>query len=116
MHLLDACAPHLLSLSAEGRSASTLRLYRLYEGRFIEYLTEQKLSRELDALSPPNVRNALVWFRERPTTGARGGQVAQYAFIVTLKSWASFLEAEGVFTESPLARLKRPRVDKVLRQ
>ena len=116
MTLADAVTYHQLSLQAEGRSPATLRLYLLYEKRFLEYLDEHKLSPELDALNPVNVRAALESFRSRPTAGARGGQIATRTFVETLKTWANFLEAEGVFTESPIVRVKKPKVPKLLRE
>jgi site-specific recombinase XerD len=116
MDLADCVQYHQLSLQAEGRSPATLRLYLLYERRFLEYLTERRIPPDLDALSSLNVRNATEWFRAERTDGARGGQVAVCTFVSTLKTWASFLETEGVFTASPLVRVKRPRVAKVLRQ
>ncbi len=115
MDLLDAYAYHQLALSAEGRAPATLRLYAIYERRFLEYLAEHKIAPNLDALNPLNVRNGLEWFRGQ-SDGARGGKVSSRTFVATLKTWASFLETEGVYTESPIARVKRPRVPQVLRQ
>jgi site-specific recombinase XerD len=116
MDLLDCVAYHQLSLHAEGRSPATLRLYLVYQRRFLEFLESRSIPPTLDALNPVNVRNGLEWCRTRPRNGAQGGQIATQAFVATLKTWARFLETEGIFTESPLTRIKRPKVPKVLRQ
>lgn len=115
MDLRDAVTLHQLSLHAEGRSPATLRLYRLYEQRFLEYLDERHIAPVLEALQPLHVRAAVEWFRARGL-GHRGGQVAVHTFVATLKTWASFLEREGVWNDSPLRRLGHVRVPKVLRQ
>jgi site-specific recombinase XerD len=116
MTLADAITYHQLSLQAEGRSPATLRLYLLYERRFLEYLESAGIAPKLDALNLLHVRNAIAWLRTRSIQGARSGQTVTRTFASTLKIWASFLEAEGIYTESPIARLKRPMVPKVLRQ
>jgi site-specific recombinase XerD len=70
---------------------------------------------DLDALNTINVRAALEWFRGRASRGTRGGQVSTAAFVNTLKTLASFMEAEEIYTDSPLRKLRRVRVPKVLR-
>src|ERR1051326_1935328 len=116
MDLTDCIQYHQLSLQAEARSPKTLRLYLLYEKRFLHYLESQHIAPSLDALNPLNVRNGLEWFSARDSHGHRGGQVAAQAFVRVLKIWARFLETEGVYEMSPIARVKRPRVPKLLRQ
>jgi len=91
-------------------------LYLLYERRFLEYLEARGIPPTLEALSPLNVRGATDWFRSSRATGARGGSTAVVAFVSTLKLWGTFLEHEGVFAESPIARIKRPKVAKRLRE
>lgn len=115
MDLLDCAAYHSLALQAEGRSPATLRLYLSYERRFLEFLESRRIPPTLEALSPLNVRNATEWFKADRAHGARGGQVAVQTFVTTLKTWANFLERETIVDASPLARVKRPRVPKLLR-
>jgi site-specific recombinase XerD len=116
MDLIDACALHQLTLSADGRTAATQRQYLTYEKRFLEFLNTRGIPPTLDALNPLNVRLATEWFRKDRAVGSRGGQVATQTFVDTLKLWANFLEREGVWETSPLTRVKRVRVAKVLRQ
>jgi len=116
MDLLDACAYHQLALGADGRSVATQKLYMTYQRAFLDYLNARRIPPTLDALNPLNVRNATDWFRADRATGARDGQCAVQMFVATLKTWAAFLEREGVFEESPIARVKRPKVAKRLRE
>lgn len=115
MDLRDAVTLHQLALTAEGRAPATMRLYLLYQKRFLEYLDERHIPDTLEALGPLHVRAATEWFRERGL-GQRDGQVAVQTFVNTLKTWANFLEQEGVWENSPLRRVKPVRVPKVLRK
>ena len=107
--LNDAVTVHQLALAAAGRSPQTLRLYLLYETRFLGFLRERHIPPTLDALSPINVRQAVLWFQQRHV-GARHGEIATAQFLKTLKTWANFLEQEGVYQSSPLQRIKPMRV------
>jgi site-specific recombinase XerD len=113
--LVDACSYHQLALQAEGRSPATLRLYLQYERRFLEYLGTRGIRPELDALSSLNVRQAVLWFQGRQL-GARQGAVATATFLATLKTWSNFLQAEGIWEDSPLRRVKRVKVRHLERQ
>jgi len=113
--LVDAASYHQLALQAEGRSPATLRLYLLYERRFLEFLEARRLPPTLDALNPLNARQAALWFQTRKL-GARGGVVATATFLDTLKTWSSFLAREEVFVSSPLQRVRRMRVQVLERQ
>jgi len=113
--LVDAASYHQLALQAEGRSPATLRLYLLYERRFLEFLAARQLAPTLDALNPLNARQAALWFQTRKL-GARGGVVATATFLDTLKTWSSFLAREEVFRDPPLQRVRRMRVQVIERQ
>ena len=113
--LLDAASLHQLTLQAEGRSPATQRLYLLYQRRFIEFLEVRHIAPRLEALNPLNARQAVLWFQQRGR-GARDGAVATAMFLNVLKTWAGFLEREGVWSDSPLRRVRRVRVRKVERQ
>lgn len=113
--LVDACSYHQLALQAEGRSPATLRLYLQYERRFLEYLEQRRIKPALDALNSLNVRQAVLWFQGRQL-GARQGAVATATFLATLKTWSNFLQAEGVWDDSPLRRVKRVKVRQLERQ
>lgn len=115
MDLVDAVSFHQLALQAEGRSPATLRLYLLYERRFLEFLESRHISPTLEALSPLNARQAALWFQSRKL-GARGGVVATATFLDTLKTWSSFLAREEVFSDSPLHRVRRMKVQVLERQ
>jgi site-specific recombinase XerD len=107
--LADAVSYHQLALQAEGRSPATLRLYLLYQRRFLEYLALRGIPPTLEALNALNVRQSVLWFQAR-RYGARDGQVATAVYLNTLKTWASFLEREGVWSVSPLRQVKRVTV------
>lgn len=115
MDLLDASVFHQLTLQAEGRSPATLKLYLLYQRRFIEYLAARRIAPRLEALNPTEVRRATLWFQQRGR-GSRGGTVATATFLNVLKVWAAFLEREGVWDDSPLRRVKRVKVRRLERQ
>jgi len=116
MTLADAVTYHQLSLTAEARSPQTLRLYLLYERKFLEYLETQHIAPTLDAFNSVNVRAALEWFRGRSSNGKRGGQTSEAAFVNTLKILGNFMAAEEIYVDSPLRKLRRVRVPKVMRQ
>jgi len=113
--LVDACSYHQLALQAEGRSPATLRLYLQYQRRFLEYLEQRRIRPDLEALNSLNVRQAVLWFQGRQL-GARQGTVATATFLATLKTWSNFLEHEGIWTDSPLRRVKRVKVRHLERQ
>jgi site-specific recombinase XerD len=113
--LYDAASFHQLSLQAAGRSSGTMRIYLIYEKRFLEFLESRGLSADLEALSPLNVRKAVLWFQQRQI-GKRGGATATAYFLNVLKTWASFLEQEGVWQDSPIRKVKRVKVRKLERQ
>lgn len=115
VNLEDAVTLHQLALSAAGRSPQTLRLYLLYEKRYLEYLAERHIPPELDQLSPVNVRQAVLWFQQRHV-GARRGEIATAMFLKTLKTWSNFLEQEGVYPSSPLHRVRPMHVRQLERQ
>lgn len=115
MDLYDAASYHQLALSAAGRSPVTLRVYLLYEKRFIEYLEAKHIPATMDALDALNTRKAVLWFQQR-RLGQRGGVVATAQFLNILKTWAAFLEQEGVWENSPLRRVQRMRPGKLERK
>lgn len=115
MDLIDAVSYHQLVLLAEGRSSATLRLYLLYEKRFLEFLADRGLPATLDQLDPTNARQAVLWFQQRGA-GARGGAAATRMFLNVLKTWAAFLAHEGVWSDSPLERVARVKIRTLERQ
>ena len=92
-----------------------MRLYLLYQRRFIEFLQVRHIPPQLEALNPLNARQAVLWFQQRQR-GARDGAVATAMFLNVLKTWAGFLEREGVWSDSPLRRVRRVKVRKLERQ
>jgi site-specific recombinase XerD len=115
LDLLDAASYHQLALNSAGRSPRTLQLYLLYQKRFLEYLEARNIPPALDALNAVNVRQAVLWFQQRQV-GPRRGEVATGMFLNVLKTWAGFLEQEGVWETSPLRRVRRMKVRKLERQ
>lgn len=112
--LYDAASYHQLALGAAGRSPATLRLYLLYQKRFLEFLASRQIAPTLEALSPLYTRQAVLWFQQR-RLGQRGGASATAMFLNVLKTWSSFLEAEGIYVDSPLRRVQRVSVRKLER-
>src|SRR5579884_1875680 len=112
---------HQLALRAAGRSPHTLHQYRYYHELFIESLEERGISPTLDALTPTNVRTALVNYldrgpKRRGANRIRNGEVAARAFVDIVKRLGSFLEEEGIVEVSPLHRLKRVTIARHLRE
>ncbi len=97
------------------RSPATQRLYKIYEERFIEYVRSRQLPMTVHSLDSLHVRQAVLWFQQR-RVGKRGGASATAMFLNVLKTWASFLEREGVWADSPLRRVQRVKVRKLERQ
>jgi site-specific recombinase XerD len=117
MTLADAITFHHLTLASEGRTETTQRQYAYFQSVFLRYLESRGLPTGLDALNVTNVRDALAWYQARPDfRRRRGGEVASQTFIDTMKLWANFLEREGVLLDSPLAKLRRVKIAKRLRQ
>ena len=115
MDLYDAASYHALALQAAGKSPRTVALYLTYERRFLDFLETRKLAATFAALTPVNVRQAILW-QQRSGRGKRGGAVAVKMFAVTMKAWASFLTTEGVLGGNPLLRLPVPAVLEIERQ
>jgi site-specific recombinase XerD len=113
--LYDAASYHQLVLQTEGRSPATMRLYLLYEKRFIEFLEARKIPADLHALNAVNARQAVLWFQQH-AHGKRGGQQATRMFLNVLKTWAGFLEREGVWEDSPLRKVRRVKTRHYERQ
>lgn len=113
--LNDAVTYHQLVLASEGRSQKTSRLYLLYQKRFLEFLQSRSIPPTLDALNALNVRQAVLWFQQRQV-GTRGGVVATGMFLSVLKTWAMFLEREGIWETSPLSRVRPVKVRRFERQ
>lgn len=115
MDLNDAVTYHQLVLASEGRSIKTSRLYLLYEKRFLEFLQSRGIPPTLDALNALNARQAILWFQQRQV-GTRGGVVATGMFLSVMKTWAMFLEREGIWETSPLSRVRPVKVRRFERQ
>jgi integrase/recombinase XerD len=113
--LYDAASYHQLALNAAGKSPETSKLYLIYERRFLEYLESRSIPTALESLNPLHARQAVLWFQQR-RIGKRGGASATAMFLNVLKTWASFLEQEGVWADSPLRRVHRVKVRKLERQ
>jgi integrase/recombinase XerD len=113
--LVDAASYHQLVLNTEGRSPKTLRLYLIYEKRFLAFLEARGIPPVLEALNPLNARQALLWFQQR-RVGTRDGEVAARMFLNVLKTWATFLAREGVWDDSPLQRVRRVKIRRLERK
>ena len=115
MDLYDAASYHSMVAATEGLAPKTLAMYLTYERRFIAFLEEKQLSRDLAALNALNVRQALLW-HQKAGQGSRGGQVATKMFLTVMHVWARFLVREGVLTSDPLERVRPVKVAKIERR
>lgn len=97
--LRDAVAFHLLLLNAHGANADVKEQYLRYECLFLDWLKLQHVLPTLQALSPPNVRLFLAWYRDEPDSGA----VRVRAASDVLARLGVMLEDNGLVDDNPLA-------------
>lgn len=119
--LADAVAMHQQALKAAGRSTHTRRQYLVYHERFVAYLETRGIPPTLDALTPANVRAAVIHHLEqgparKGANRTRDGEVAARAYIDLMKRLGSWCEEEGLVDVSPLRRLKRRQIAQHLRE
>lgn len=124
MDLLEARAYHLrhvagrvrLRPGVEAEQHPTYRSYAQYTWSYLTYLEDHGLGVSLTMLNPQLVDDWLLWLRQKPVKGSRGGEVARAQAVRVLKVWAAFLWRRGVYQHNPLAVLEVPRVRKIKRK
>lgn len=111
MDLVDLVTYHQLTLQSEGRTKATQRQYLYFHRVFLDWLHDSGIDPQLDALTPANLRQCVLWYQRQPDRRrTRNGEVATRALVDLVKRLGSFGEEEGIYPVNPLARVKRPRV------
>jgi site-specific recombinase XerD len=120
MELVTLRAAHEAHLQARTRlrrAPSTVRGYRHYIGRFIEFLEERSDgSLGLEMLNVDQVGDFQDWLRARNSCGHRGGAAAEYNAVRFLKTFSRWLWRRGYVPIDPLLKLEVPRLPKLRRQ
>jgi len=94
---------HLSACRATGVARGTLSLYRRVEQDYINFLST-------DAASALNLLNARAWLLALRAHERHLSEATVKLYVSVLKVWASWLENEGHVEDSPLRKLKLPRV------
>jgi site-specific recombinase XerD len=116
-NLADAIAYHQLVVASEGRTVATQRQYLYFECVFLRYLEARGIAPTLDALTSPNVRQALLWYQSHSDRRrSRGGEVAGMVFVDIMRLFSRFLEREGILPNDPLHAVRRVKIAQRLRQ
>lgn len=95
----------LLDCQARRLAAGTLRFYTDKLRTFLAYLQGEGIT-SLDAITPTVIRAYLAGMQDR---GLRPH--TQHAHARAIRSWCNFLAAEGEIAESPMKRVKMPKLD-----
>lgn len=115
MDLVEGFEFHRRTLERLGRSPETLKLYRIYEMRFLAFLEEGEIAPSFDALTPQLVYEAQSWLRNQ-SKGRRAGVVAERAFVLTLRTFDRFAVESDLYPVPRLARLRKPSVPRIKRK
>lgn len=95
----------LLDLQARRASAHTLQHYRFHLGAFLAYLDGQGV-RYLGEVTPAHIRAHLVALQDRELSPH-----TVHGRALTIRAWFNFLVREGEIAESPMRRVKMPKLD-----
>ena len=107
----SSCSPRRAARQA------TQRQYLHFLKVFLRYLEHRSIEPTLDALSAPNVRQAMLWYQgQHDVHRTRNGEVAAATFVDTLHLFARFLEREEIVPLDPLRNVRRVKVAKRLRE
>ncbi len=104
--LREAIDAFLLDCRARRLRAGTLHFYRTKLPRFAAWCEERGCV-AVGEVEPDLLRAFLVWLDE---SGHSAG--GQHAYARALRAWFNFLVEDGVLEESPMRRVRMPRVPK----
>ena len=111
--LYDALQDYLEAVRRQRRSPETLRVYRLYGTRFVQFLHDRGIDQPtLEHLSVDLVGKYQDHVRGQ-SRGSRDGACAEQYAVRTLKIFSRWLWRRNVFDVDPLARVEAPRVVKL---
>jgi site-specific recombinase XerD len=117
LDLDNAATYHLQTLAIEGATAATQRQYEFYWDLLIDGMLALHVPLEVASLDTNNVRAVLAWYRDRVNpASSRHGAVSVRTLAARAKTFARFLEREGILPDDTLRTLKVPRVGKILRE
>jgi site-specific recombinase XerD len=114
--LYDAHQAHLEALRRQHRAPDTVRVYRLYIGGFVRFLTERGIEcPTLEHLSPDLVGKYQDYI-PRCAQGTRDGAAAEHQAVQTVKIFSRWLWRRSFFAIDPRARVESPRLAKLHRE
>jgi site-specific recombinase XerD len=107
---------------AAGWSPRTIASRRDMLGKFSWWLNQEEIPDRLEAITPENIRFFLAYLRADISGSRWGGEAANAArparpstvdtYYRCLRAFSNFVVREGVLDESPMAKLRPPRVPK----
>lgn len=110
--LYAAHVAHLEALRRQRRAASTIRIYGLYIGGFVRFLTDRGIEcPTLEHLTPDWIGKYQDHIHSH-SQGTRGGVVAERHAVTMLKIFSRWLWRRGLLPNDPLARVEPPRLAK----
>ncbi|GAG44187.1 unnamed protein product, partial [marine sediment metagenome] len=92
---------YLIACKVEGKSPKTLEIYRQFINQYLQFARDNNLA----DISTYNVRLFLLSLQERFLSPATVN-----VYYRTLNTFFSWLEVEGIIKESPMLKIKLPRV------
>ncbi|RME84391.1 MAG: hypothetical protein D6775_05625, partial [Caldilineae bacterium] len=105
--LTQALDAFVLDCRARRLSPRTVEFYQQKLSRFLKWCEERDCLTLAD-ITTARLRAFLVWLQEQGHSP--GGQ---HAYARALRAWFYFLTAEGAISESPMQRVKMPKVPKI---
>jgi len=107
--LTDAVAEFRLHQRVSRHSAKTLQHYDHSFSKLAAWLVLEGLER-VDTLEPRHLRAFLLWLGEAGTLNAN----SIHGVMRDTRAFFNFLEAEGLILQSPMRRVKMPRLDRTI--
>jgi len=105
LELSNLIEAYLLACQAEGKSLQTIRWYEQKLRTFTDHLRSRRLPLSASAVTPEILRGFIAHLQ---TTGVSPLTVRGYAQVT--KGLFTWLEEEGYMAESPVRRVKMPKI------
>jgi site-specific recombinase XerD len=100
----EAYESFMLDAKARRCTIRTLEHYKHRLGAFIRFLDDQKIN-NLSEISSSHIRSHLIALQDRGLTSH-----SQHAAARAIRAWLNFCVTEGLLTDSPMKRVKMPKL------
>jgi len=110
-----------LSAKSEGKSHNTVAIVEASVSYLARFLSDNNLSTQVDQIGTKQLREFIVYLRERPRfahhrfTRPQGGHLSGHTingYLRALQAFWAWLEREDLINANPFAKLKIPRAPK----